>query len=294
MRYSGVVQSGLSPQTSSSWEVSESWEDGEPGLREPIEEDPYPGFRDPWTLIAWVPHAKNLQRNRKPNCPNRRIRRSWERWATKEQLRVHPGTWSHFECQFFSPSHNSTSSKQSCWFFWRKKLEREREREKLMMGFYFFSRRRSSSSSLLYLLYHSFQNPFFYFLSEVIRVVGWWGFLQAYRIEFDTHSVGSWVWWQEIEGCIHMECWWCKPNLLHFPFTSSSIFFELLKLLPCWRNSILPFSWSCWMSFHAAAFIEVLLFGIERPWLSLPNFINWTLLLLLGNVRSWQWDHSIL
>jgi hypothetical protein len=48
------------------------------------------------------------------------------------------------------------------------------------------------------------------------------------------------------------------------------------------------------MSFHAAAFIEVLLFGIERPWLSLPNFINWTLLLLLGNVRSWQWDHSIL
>ncbi len=169
-----------------------------------------------------------------------------------------------------------------------------RERERGMMGFYLFSRRRSSSSSLLYLLYHSFQDPFFYFLSEVIRVVGWWGFLQAYRIEFDTHSVGSWVWWQEIEGCIHMECWWCKPNLLHFPFTSSSIFFELLKLLPCWRNSILPFSWSCWMSFHAAAFIEVLLFGIERPWLSLPNFIDWTLLLLLGNLRSWQWDHSIL
>jgi hypothetical protein len=48
------------------------------------------------------------------------------------------------------------------------------------------------------------------------------------------------------------------------------------------------------MSFHAAAFIEVLLFVIERPWLSLPNFINWMLLLLLGNLRSWLWDHSIL
>lgn len=72
MRYSCVVQPGLSPQTSSSsWEVSESWEDGEPGLREPVEEDPYPGFRVPWTLIAWAPHAKNLQGNRKPTCPNK-------------------------------------------------------------------------------------------------------------------------------------------------------------------------------------------------------------------------------